>query len=186
MEPHERLQYDGVDLRRWRLEDAGVALRVVTESLDHLGPWMPWAKPGYGMKEAADFVGKNDREWTHRTAFNYAVLGPQQQVIGAAGLMDRIGPGGFEIGYWLHGDFEGRGIMRRAVTALIEEAFRLGADRVEIWHDEANVRSGAIPKALGFIEVDRRPAREYPVAPACTGTFVVWRLTAPELLDRPK
>lgn len=178
MEPHERLHHDGVDLRRWRLEDAGVVLRLVTESLEHLGPWLPWAKPGYGMKEAADFVGKNDRDWAQRAAFNYAVLGPEQQVIGAAGLMNRIGPGGLEIGYWLHRDFEGRGTMRRAVSALIDEGFRLGADRLEIWHDEANARSAAIPKALGFIEVDRCPAAEDQIAPACTGVHVVWRLTA--------
>ncbi|MEU6130244.1 GNAT family N-acetyltransferase [Saccharopolyspora sp. NPDC047091] len=176
MEPSEQLHHDGVDLRRWRLEDAGTALRVVTESLRHLGPWMPWATPGYGMKEATDFVGKADREWVDGKAYTYAVLDPVGRVIGSAGLMDRIGPGGLEIGYWLHPDFEGRGIARRATLALVDEAFRLGAGHVEIWHDEANERSGAIPKALGFVEVGRSPAAPEQVCPAGTGVLVVWRL----------
>lgn len=181
--PNEQLHHDGVDLRRWRLEDAAVAFRVVTESLDHLAPWMPWASTDYDLKTATDFVSSSRSDWEQGKAFDYAVLGPGSDVIGSASLMARIGPGGLEIGYWLHRDHVGRGIVRRAARALVDEAFRIGADHVEIVHDEANLRSRAIPEALGFTQVDRRDATD-PPAPACTGVQLVWRLAASEAVQR--
>ncbi|MFR9731083.1 GNAT family N-acetyltransferase [Saccharopolyspora sp. MS10] len=184
MEPREELHLDGVHLRRWRLEDAGPVLGAVTESLEHLAPWMPWAVPGYGMKEATDFVGKNVREWDEGTTFNYAILAPDGQVVGSAGLMARIGPGGLEIGYWLHRDFVGRGIARLVTRGLVAEAFRAGVERVEIWHDELNERSGAIPRELGFREVDRVPAAPEHRSAAGSGVLVVWRLTSAEAAGR--
>ncbi len=175
--PNEQLHHDGVDLRRWRLEDAAAAFRVVTESLEHLRPWMPWATSEYDLKTATDFVSNSRSDWEQGKAFDYAVLGPRSEVIGSASLMARIGPGGLEIGYWLHRDHVGRGIVRRAARALVDEAFRIGADHVVISHDEANLRSRAIPEVLGFSQVDRRKATD-PPAPACTGVQVVWRLDA--------
>ena len=74
------------------------------------------------------------------------------------GLMARIGPGGFEIGYWVHRAYTRRGLATAATAALVEQAFGLpGVDRVEIVHDELNVASAAIPRKLGFTEVGRRP-----------------------------
>jgi RimJ/RimL family protein N-acetyltransferase len=58
---------------------------------------------------------------------------------------------------------------------LVAEAFRTGAQRVEIITDVANMRSAAIPKRLGFTVVDRRPPQE-PVTSGEDGLDVVWRL----------
>ncbi len=71
----------------------------------------------------------------------------------------------------------GQGVMTRAVAALIDEAWRIGAGHVQIVHDEANISSGAIPYRLGFTEVDRRSPPQQPVTPAEVGVDVVWRLT---------
>jgi ribosomal-protein-serine acetyltransferase len=90
--------------------------------------------------------------------------------------MTRCGPGGLEIGYWVHRAYTGRGLATAATAALIEEAFGLpGVDWVEIVHDELNVASGQIPRKLGFTEAERRPMDSPP--PSGTGTGVVWRLT---------
>jgi len=94
---------------------------------------------------------------------------------GGIGLMARIGPGGLEIGYWVHRAFTRRGLATAASAALVEQAFRLpGVDRVEIVHDELNVASGGVPRKLGFTEVGRRPIEPRPAAG--TGVGVVWRL----------
>ena len=72
--------------------------------------------------------------------------------------MARIGPGGLEIGYWVHRAWTRRGLATAATAALVDQAFRLpGVDRVEIIHDELNVASGKIPRKLGFTEIERRP-----------------------------
>ncbi len=88
--------------------------------------------------------------------------------------MARIGPGGLEIGYWLHPDYVGRGIATLAIGMLTSEAFRIGADYVEIVHDTANVRSTGIPRRLGFTEIKRRPQILVNSSEA-DGVVIVWR-----------
>ncbi|WP_078859483.1 GNAT family N-acetyltransferase [Streptomyces rubellomurinus] len=81
-----------------------------------------------------------------------------------------------EIGYWLHPAATGRGLATRASRALVAEAFRIpGVGHVEISHDRANHRSGAVPARLGFTELGPRPAER--LAPADTGEDRVWRLS---------
>jgi RimJ/RimL family protein N-acetyltransferase len=167
----EELTDNEVTLRKWRPSDEQELHTVIQESLTHLSPWMPWVANGYPRSAAKDFVQGADDEWG--TTFNYAIL-VSGRLAGATSLMARIGPGGFELGYWLHPAFEGGGVATRAAALLVAEAFRAGADRVEIVTDVANTRSAAIPARLGFAEVDRRPAQE-PITSGETGTDIIWR-----------
>jgi ribosomal-protein-serine acetyltransferase len=172
--PAETLTSGRVRLRRWRTGDADLAYRVVTESLDHLRPWMPWAAD-YDHDQAVRFTSGSEQDWASGVAYQYAIT-IDDAVIGSIGLMRRIGPGGLEIGYWLHPAWTGRGVVTAAAAALVREAFMLpDVDRVEIIHDQANTRSGGVPRRLGFTEVQRR-TRE-PAAPGESGVEVVWRLT---------
>lgn len=161
-----------VTLRRWRANDVTELRRVVQESLDHLRPWMAWATNGYPPEAATEFLEGCDAEWAQGTAFNYAVF-VSGELAGAASLMARIGPGGFETGYWLHPAFTGRGVATRAASLLTDEAFRSGATRVEIVTDVANLRSAAVPRRLGFVEVERRP--QEPVTSGEDGLDIIWR-----------
>ncbi len=164
--PREILAHGPVTLRRWRAADADVVYRAVTESLDHLRPWMPWAAD-YDLASATGFVRQCELDWESGAAFNYAIISGDD-IAGSCGLMARIGPGGLEIGYWVHGERTGRGLATAAAAALTAEAFTLpGIDWVEIVHDAANVASGRIPRKLGFTEIGRRG----------DVTDVVWRLT---------
>jgi ribosomal-protein-serine acetyltransferase len=173
--PSESLTCGQVRLRRWRAEDADVAYRVVMESLEHLLPWMPWAT-GYDHDRAVRFTARSEKDWASGEGYQYAIT-TEGAVIGSCGLMRRIGPGGLEIGYWLHPAWTGRGLVTQAVEALVRAGFALpGVDRIEIIHDQANTRSGAVPRRLGFTEVEWRPKRQ-PAAPAESGVGVVWRLT---------
>jgi RimJ/RimL family protein N-acetyltransferase len=57
----------------------------------------------------------------------------------------------FEIGYWLHSDYTGRGLATEAVVALADFAFEtLEAQRVEIRCDAGNERSAALARRAGF------------------------------------
>ncbi len=174
--PREILAHGPVTLRRWRAADADVVYRAVTESLDHLRPWMPWAAD-YDLASATGFVRQCELDWESGAAFNYAIISGDD-IAGSCGLMARIGPGGLEIGYWVHGERTGRGLATAAAAALTAEAFTLpGIGRVEIVHDAANVASGRIPRKLGFTEIGRRaPPPDRPGAGADV-IDVVWRLT---------
>ena len=171
--PEDLLSRGPVTLRRHRPDDLDAVFGAVTESLDHLRPWMPWAA-AYTRETAAEFLAKSARDWADGTEYTYAIIAGGV-LAGGCGLMSRIGPGGLEIGYWVHRAWTRRGLATAASAALVEAAFGLpGVDRVEIQHDELNVASAGIPRKLGFTEVGRRPLDVPP--PAGTGIGVVWRL----------
>ncbi len=175
--PNELIELAPVTLRRYRAEDADALFQAVTESLDHLRPWMPWAVD-YSRASAKEYLVGSIKGWDEGTAYNYAIttgIPGGSALAGSIGLMTRCGPGGLEIGYWVHRAYTGRGLATAATAALVGQAFGLpGVDWVEIVHDELNVASGQIPRKLGFTEAGRRPLD--PPPPSGTGTGVVWRL----------
>ncbi len=171
--PDEEIEHGQVILRRYRENDLDAVLAAVTESVDHLRPWLPWAA-NYSRESAEAFLEGSDQGWDDGTVYNYAIT-TAGALAGGIGLMARIGPGGLEIGYWVHRAFTRRGLATAAAAALVEQAFRLpGVNRLEIVHDELNVASGGVPRKLGFTEVGRRAIE--PPPPAGTGLGVVWRL----------
>lgn len=175
--PAGTLEHGPVILRRWRAGDEDAAYLSVIESQAHLRPWMPWAA-AYTRLNAAEFVAACERDWRYGTTYNYAIA-TEGQVAGSCGLMARIGPGGLEIGYWVHQAYTRRGLATAAAAALTDAAFRLpGIDYVEIVHDELNAASAAVPRKLGFTEIGPRPLDVTPEAG--TGLGIVWRLTRPD------
>jgi ribosomal-protein-serine acetyltransferase len=179
----EELTAGPVVLRRWRPGDTDVLYRAVSESLEHLAPWMAWAAYGYSTADAAAYVARSGELWG--TDFDYAMIAPGGAVAGSCSLMSRIGGGGLEIGYWVHPGHTRRGYATAVAAALATEAFRIGAERVEIVHDVANVASRSIPLRLGFREVGRRSPREERTSGEA-GVDVVWRLLPPAGLRAPK
>src|SRR5262249_42727348 len=104
--PNELVFRAPVTLRRFRAEDHEALYRAVTESLDHLRPWLPWAQD-YSRASAEEYLARSVRHWDDGTEYNYAILAGGV-LAGGAGLMARIGPGGLEIGYWVHRAHTGR------------------------------------------------------------------------------
>jgi ribosomal-protein-serine acetyltransferase len=175
-EPPETLSFAAVSLRRWRADDAELCFRLVSESIEHLRPWMPWAANGYGLADAREYLDRCEAEWAAGSGFQYLIRVAGSPA-GSAGLMARIGPGGLEIGYWVHPSFTGRGVATSASAALTEAAFGLpGIDQVEIQHDELNLASGRVPAKLGYQPVGTRESR-FELAPGDSGITKVWRIT---------
>jgi len=171
--PEEEIEHGQVVLRRYREDDLDAVVQAVTDSADHLRPWLPWAE-NYSRESAAEFLASSLQDWEDGTAYNYAIT-TEGALAGGIGLMARIGPGGLEIGYWVRQAYTRRGLATAAAAALVEQAFRLpGVNRLEIEHDELNVASGGVPRKLGFTEVGQRVID--PLPSAGTGFGVVWRL----------
>ena len=153
--PDEEIEHGQVLLRRYRAGRPGRGLGGGDRVADHLRPWLPWAAD-YSRESAEAFLDSSDQGWDEGTVYNYAIT-TAGALAGGIGLMARIGPGGLEIGYWVHRAFTRRGLATAAAAALVEQAFRLpGVNRLEIVHDELNVASGGVPRKLGFTEVGRR------------------------------
>ncbi|HUC57372.1 MAG TPA: GNAT family N-acetyltransferase [Streptosporangiaceae bacterium] len=175
--PPEALTHGQVTLRRWRLEDAAELLIAITESLDELRPWMPWAQE-YDGDKAAEYLSNSAAQWDSGSDFSYAIT-VGDRIVGSAGLHRRVGDDALEIGYWVHSGWTKRGIATDAAAALTEAALAMpGIMRVEIYHDAANAASGRIPAKLGYTRLGERPARDLgPTAPGQTGIDVIWQIT---------
>jgi RimJ/RimL family protein N-acetyltransferase len=162
----------GLVLRRWRPADAEALSRAIDESLEHLRPWMPWAAPA-SLEERRAILASWEREWDMGGDLVYGLLlGPL--VVGSFGLHRRIGPGGLEIGYWVHAAHTRRGYASAAVATLTSMAFTLpGIAVVEIHHDRANLASEGVPRTLGFTLVGEHSSSP----PAEPGIYRAWRMT---------
>lgn len=152
--------------------------QAVLASLDHLKPWMPWASVEAGSPAAQrDRCLAMQESWASGSDYTYVLLTDESgPVIGSFGLHRRVGPGGIELGYWVHVDYVGQGYATAAAQALTEAGLALDdVTRVEIHTDQANVKSAAIPQRLGF-RLDRVDERE-PEAPAECGRIQIWVTT---------
>jgi RimJ/RimL family protein N-acetyltransferase len=173
--PPEILELPHGVLVRLRESHCDLMSQAVLASLDHLKPWMPWASA-----EAASPAAQRERcravqeAWASGSDYNYALrTGESGPVIGGFGLHRRSGPEAIEVGYWLHVDYAGHGYATAAAKALTQAGLELdGVTRVEIRTDQANVKSAAIPRRLGF-RLDRVFERE-PEAPGECGRIQVW------------
>lgn len=172
MEPPEEISAGDLVLRRWEPRWADQATAAVRESLPELKPFLPWAGDGYDLGSSHTFIETSVANWAKGTEFNYAIFDTVGDLVGAIGLMTRMGEGVLEIGYWMRTRYAGRGHMTAAVSALAEVALALpGIERVAIRHDVTNAASAAVAAKAGFTEVARR-TRE-PEAPGETGTDVI-------------
>lgn len=161
-------------IRPWRMDEAVIVAAAVGESLEHLRPWMAWASEPVTVAHYQDVIDRFGASWRAGTEVSYGVfLG--DEVIGGTGLHRRAGPHTLEIGYWIHVDHIGRGYATEVSAALTDLAFTVdGVEHVEIHHDEANVRSAAVPRRLGFAHVATAPRER--LAPAHIGIEWIWRV----------
>ncbi len=154
----DHVETDRLVLRTWRSEDAEALGIAITESLDHLLPWMPWAAfEPLPLGDRVKLIRGWDDEWRAGKDVVFGVF-LDGVVIGGAGLHQRIGPNGLEIGYWIHVDHLRRGYASEVSVALTDLAFTVeGIERVEIHHDRANVASGSVPRSIGYAFVGEKP-----------------------------
>jgi RimJ/RimL family protein N-acetyltransferase len=187
--PPERIQTARLLLRRWTVDDAKVLVEAANASLDHLRPWMPWVSHVRTPAEQRQWLEHITATAREGSEFAYGVFRATDptSVIGGCGLHRRIGAGGIEIGYWIHVDAIGNGYATELAGALTRVALQLtGIDRVEIHCDQANVRSAAVPRKLGYV-LDRIDNDDIE-APAETGRSMIWVMQtaqAAQTSDRP-
>jgi len=162
----------GAALRRYRPDDVDALYAAIEESRDHLRPFLPWADEA--RAEFAAFVAEAVEQWSSGADRNFVIADTVTgEQLGGCGLHARLGDEALEIGYWLRAEATGRGVVTAAARALTDAAMALdGVTRIEIHCDEANVRSAAVARRLGYRLARIEPDRI--VAPAETGRSMSW------------
>lgn len=144
-------------MRPVRESDIDAVLDIVTRNYEHLRTFMEWAKPDYSRKAADEWVSRAAVRKSESDPLNFCIF-RGDRMIGTIGFgYFDPDPKVTEIGYWIDASEQGKGITGEATRKLLDLAFRdLGMNRVQIRCADANVRSAAIPRRLGFVEEGRQ------------------------------
>jgi RimJ/RimL family protein N-acetyltransferase len=164
--PPYRIETPRLVIRCWQPEDASLLEPAVSESLDDLRPWMPWAhEEPLGLDRRVDLLRGFRSQFDRGEDFIYGLFDTaENEVLGGTGLHTRVGDDALEIGYWIRSSAAGCGLATEASAAVTRAAFtHCAVDRVEIHVDPENARSIRIPQRLGFTREARLKRRLPPL-----------------------
>lgn len=142
---------DEIEIRMFEESDAETVFAMVDRNREYLRQWLIWVDRSDSPEVTRQFIKDSKLRYKNKEALS-AGIWLNGKLVGATGVVgyewhNRM----MEIGYWLSADQQGKGIMTRAVSALIDDAFdNLGMNRVEIHCATGNLPSRAIPERLGF------------------------------------
>lgn len=153
---------DGVVLRPWAEHDAPRVAEACSDPLTQ--HWLPNLPSPYTLADAQWYLRSREEEHARGAGVYWCVADAgDDRCLGSLGLMQLLGPlAEPEIGYWLHPDARGRGVMTRAVRLAVRHAVLpqedggLGLPRVVLRAAAGNAASRAVARAAGL--------REYGVA----------------------
>jgi ribosomal-protein-serine acetyltransferase len=143
---------EGADLRFLEMRHAAELLAFVEMNRAHLDEYLGWT---HGMRQGEDAEKFIKRGITRYGEDGLPYVGIWQDGVMAGGILffpleARIGA--TEIGYWLGREFTGRGLMSRAVLAMLSYCFdALKLNRVALGADVGNAPSRALAERLGFV-----------------------------------
>lgn len=153
---------DGASVAPLALSDADEVFALVDTNRDHLRPWMPWIGATASPGDTRSFIQSAIDQRARNDGYQCAIR-QDGAIVGVIGHHRIDWPNRLtSLGYWLAADQQGKGIMTRACSALIDFAFEeLSLNRVEISAAVGNRRSLAVIERLGFLEEGVRREAEW-------------------------
>lgn len=151
--PAYRIETKRLVVRCYQPSDAKLLAESVTESIEHLKPWMPWAhSEPTSFEEKVKGVKRFRGRFDLNEDYIYGIFNMKEtKLLGGTGLHTRLGHNELEIGYWIHKDHGNQGLVTESTAALVKVGFEIiHIHRIEIHCDPRNLASAAIPRKLGF------------------------------------
>jgi len=125
---------------------------AVKESVETVGPWMPWCTPDYSLDEARFWFKYCQHNIEHKTAYDVGIFITETgQLAGGISInrinrMDNIG----NIGYWVRESLQNKGIASAAIELIKTFGFQtLELTRLEILIMEENHISRKLAEKSG-------------------------------------
>ena len=136
-------------------DDSKELFELIDRERERLGQWLSWVSSCRSVEDVRERRRTNISKRREGSLFDYAISIPGAQmtrtIIGACGAFGFSDDGlTCEIGYWISGDYEGRGITTEAVAGLQDACFRQGVEEIRITCVPENERSASIPRRLGY------------------------------------
>lgn len=140
---------DGVRLRAFGEHDVPRVVEACSDpTTQH---WLGTLPSPYTEADARAWIGSHTDKQARGHSVTWAVGDPTTgRALGAVNLFD-VTEHDAEIGYWLHPDARGRGVVRAAVGTVADWAFaELGLERLKAFAAVDNTASRRVIEALGF------------------------------------
>jgi ribosomal-protein-serine acetyltransferase len=139
---------------------AEVMTDLIVRNQARLARWEPWAEQPATLDSTRAYIRAALEDFLRgRQISTIIAVDGGRRFIGRCGM--RINPyaSSGDIGYWIDGEYEGRGITSRSARALVHSVFtELGLSKVELRTSIANQRSRAVAERLGFVYEGVLPA----------------------------
>ena len=138
-------------VRRFEIEDADELFALVHRNRAHLGRWMPFVQVTLTSSDTLLFIESTIKQEKSRNGFQCAIV-KGGALVGTIGFHSIQQPNRTTtMGYWITAELQGKGIVTKAVQAMIEHAFSVwNLHRIEIQAAVDNKRSRSIAHRLGF------------------------------------
>lgn len=127
---------------------------LLAANVERLARWLPGLGALPSLDETRAELARRGQAWLDGSQLPTAIAVRAEggwRLVGEVNLLIDAGIRAAEVGYWLDADWEGRGLVTRAVTATLDWAFGpLGLRRVKLGAIASNERSIAVAERLGF------------------------------------
>lgn len=133
-------------------KDAAEATFALVDSCrEYLGKYLSWVDKTLSVTDSEEFIQKCKERFEKRENAQYGLYFRSEFVGMVSFVSFSKSSHACEIGYWLGEQFQGKGIMTRAVKALVDHAFNdVGLHRLVIRAAIDNKPSWSIAERLGF------------------------------------
>ena len=142
---------DGAQLRMLELRHAQTFLDFISVNRAHLGEFLGWGETIKTLEDAERFIKRGITRYAEDALPWIGILLEGNMVGGLLFFpLDRR-VNATEIGYWLGTNATGRGLMSKALNAMLEFVFEeLKLNRLVLHADVRNQTSRAVAERLGF------------------------------------
>lgn len=142
---------DGADLRVMELRHAQEMFDFITTNREYLGKWFDWVYRVDSVEKMREFIQKSLKVFAEDGLPLVGIWQDDELVGGIYFFPVDKHISATEIGYWLGGAAAGRGLMSRAIRAMLGYVFEdVKINRIGLQAELTNTRSRAVAERLGF------------------------------------
>lgn len=150
-------------IRCYEAGDGALIKKSVDESLEHLLPWMTWARHEPETVDKKELrVQDFRRKYLAGEDYTLGIFNHNEtELIGSTGFHTRHEGNVLEIGYWVNVNHAGKGIITEVVLALTKVGFEVeGIDKLVICCEEENEASMKVARKCGYTFIEQWETEE--------------------------
>jgi len=151
-----------ISLKLIELKHAEKIFELINKSRTHLRQWESWVDSTVSVKDTRNYIQYCLYSYTSCKSIDFVIFF-NDEIVGLTSLHQiNNNLKKAEVGYWIGTDYQGRGIVTKAVKGLITYAFNeLELKKIEIRTASDNLNSQRVPERLNFKKEGKLPRAQW-------------------------